>query len=443
MKKTTLFSTFSAIAVSAMMLTAGISANAANMDQATNGVLNLTSNDTSLIFSKDIVIHNDDASVTSVYGPTVTYNYTAAPAEGTELANITDSEGKTVMAKAGPANGILFPEDTVEKKVGKAKFTSGSVNLTSSGEAVISAPVTLSVDLDQFPGAGVYRYKITESVPEGTTLTSASITRGDNYSSERYLDVYVKNGDEGLEVSAYVMFHLGNGEEPEIDGKTRTTTVLKKTDGFDSEDKAGEGSSSSVAQDMADHYYTYNYTVKKNIVGDLADKNNKFPFTVNTSSGTNTGKTFAIQCPDSAVTSGTVGTSFTTGLANGETITIYGLPADAKISVTEQNNTSDKYKVSLLNPGTTGDEPQTLAAGASTGFTGEDAIDLTEYSTNTKTKPDKTYDAATEFTNTLESISPTGVILTAAPYAIMLGIAVFFIAMFLRNKKKDESENTI
>lgn len=441
MKKTTLFSTFSAIAVSAMMLTAGISANAANMNQATNGVLSLTSSDTSLTFSKDIVIHNDDASVTSVYGPTFTYNYTAAPAEGTELANITDSEGKTVMAKAGPANGILFPEDT-EKKVGQAKFTSGSVTLTS-GEAVISAPVTLNVDLTKFSGAGVYRYKITESVPEGTTLTSASITRGDNYSSERFLDVYVKNGDEGLEVSAYVMFHLGNGEEALIDGKTETSTILKKTDGFDSEDKAGEGSSSSVAQDMADHYYTYNYTVKKNIVGDLADKTNKFPFTVNTSSGANTGKTFSIKCPDSAVTSGTVGTSFTTGLANGETITIYGLPADAKVSVTEHNNTSDKYKVSLLNPGAEGDEAETLAAGASTGFTGDDAIDLTKYSTNTKTKPDKTYNAATEFTNTLESISPTGVILTAAPYAIMLGIAVFFIAMFLRNKKKDESENTI
>jgi len=435
MKKTTLFSTFSAIAVSAMMLTAGISANAANMNQATNGVLSLTSSDTSLTFSKDIVIHNDDASVTSVYGPTFTYNYTAAPAEGTELANITDSEGKTVMAKAGPANSISFTDGT-------AAFTSSSVTLTN-GEAVISDTVTLNVDLTKFPGAGVYRYKITESVPEGTTLTSASITRGDNYSSERFLDVYVKNGDEGLEVTAYVMFHLGNGEKALIDGKEDTSTILKKTDGFDSEDKAGEGSSSSVAQDMADHYYTYNYTVKKNIVGDLADKNNKFPFTVNTSSGANTGKTFSIKCPDSAVTSGTVGTSFTTGLANGETITIYGLPADAKVSVTEQNNTSDKYKVSLLNPGTTGDEPQTLAAGASTGFTGDDAIDLTEYSTNTKTKPDKTYDAATEFTNTLESISPTGVILTAAPYAIMLGIAVFFIAMFLRNKKKDESENTI
>ena len=59
-------------------------------------------------------------------------------------------------------------------------------------------------------------------------------------------------------------------------------------------------------------------------------------------------------------------------------------------------------------------------------------------------KPTKNADiTGTKFTNKLDDMSPTGVILTAAPYAIMLGVALFFIALYMRNKKKDESENTI
>jgi hypothetical protein len=252
------------------------------------------------------------------------------------------------------------------------------------------------------------------------------------------------------------MFHKGTGETPMvINGTTENNTTGNKTDGYDSDDQTNESSSIGTStQDMADHYYTYNYDVTKEINGALADKTHQFPFTVNTSQpeGSTAGQTFFVTKNKTAIdddaSTGTIAQDVSQTLANGETLYLIGLAANTSITkVMEENDTADTYQSVAENPLV---QSKSVAANATFGFdsTAADATvtpyALTNYAEDTNSKP--TANSAitdTKFTNSLEDISPTGVVLTVAPYAIMLGIAVFFVAVFIRNKKKDEYENTI
>lgn len=431
MKKTRLLSMLSAIAVSATMLTATVNVNAADMANATNGVL--STSDTTLKFTKEIVLHNNEGAA-QIYGPEITYNYVINPYEVTAADVITDAAGKVVKAKTGVTGGVSLTDS-------KAEFTSTEPVTLTSGKAVVDDGLEAAVDLTKFETAGVYRYKITESTAEGA-LTNANIIRDSaNYSSDRYLDVYIKNGASGLEVSAFVMFHVGTNETTTIDGQD-TTTTAKKTTGYDSGDHNGSGSFDPDDGNMADKYYTYNYTVKKVITGDLADKSHEFPFTVATTASSKAGQNFFVQKNSDAASVGTIGATHDVSvkLANNDTLTLIGLPASATVAVTETNDTIESYKGKAVKP-TLGEKLLDETNGKNLGF---DAKNLTNYTPTSETAPTKNTEITdTVFTNTLEEMSPTGVILTYGPYAIMLGVAFFFIGMFLRNKKKDEFENTI
>lgn len=438
----------SAIAVSTTMMTATLNANAAVMPDS--GILSFTNEAaaarSTVTFYKDIVIHNEDTAVTKVYGPEIEYTYSIAPAAGNELATITDAAGNTVTAKAGIAAAIAMGADN------KAAFTSSEVTL-SEGKGVITNGVDITCDVTKFPGAGVYRYKVTEANSD-TARTNASITRDtDNYSVDRYLDVYVKNGTSGLEIAGYVMFHLGKNQVAKIDGNTESEkiTLEKKTTGFDSEDTTDESIGGTQSnQNMADHYYTFNYEVEKEITGALADKSHQFPFTVNTSKPTDS--TAAVNfyvkkteagahssANDSLTATGEIGTAVSEGLADGSRLHLIGLPANASIaSVIETNDTKDTYKSSAEKPAIA---EASVAENGTFGF--DTAKPLTNYAENKKTEPNDSALEVTKFTNNLNDTSQTGVILTYVPYAIMLGVALFFIGMFIRNKKNEENENTI
>ena len=215
--------------------------------------------------------------------------------------------------------------------------------------------------------------------------------------------------------------------------------VEKKTDGYDADDDTTTSSSTQNGGNMADHYYTYNYDLKKVIAGDLADKTHQFAFAIDTSGAAATYAVTKSATNATAPATGTVGTPLPVSLADQGTVKLIGLPANTTVLVTETNNTSDKYKTDIAFPTVaqaTVDKNGTIAF---------DQTDLTNYGTNQKTQPTKTPALGTQttFTNTLDSISPTGVVMMVAPYAIMLAAAGFFILVFLKNRRKDESAGTI
>ena len=425
-----------ALAVSMTMGTAAFAADASTA----KGVADVAeSNETTLTIPKTIYVYNDES--TNVYQPDITYTYTVGTVETTSADTVTDVSGNKATVKSGISGGVTLTTD-------KAEFKNTDTVTASTSGAAITKNIVVSVDLSQFSSAGVYRYSITEDVPDA--LTTAGITRDQKYSSVRYLDVYIgndANGTNGKKVIGYVLF-VDNDGKGVIDGKTSgNSTITGKSNGFEQAIYTGDNyTEQSDKTAYADRYYTYNYTIEKKIEGTLADKNNAFPFTFATSGVTgqkylvSTTGTSLAGAPDGVAA---VGTDVTANLADGKTITIKGLPANTKFNVTEKNNTADTYTLGVV------DESQTdpVVDNASVAPSNNKAMfnELTAmtnyaaYNNPKGTEPTASYSAAT-FTNTLNEVSPTNVVMRFAPYLFILGAAIVLLVLMRRRKASQDAE---
>ena len=366
----------------AAMMTLGMTATALADETVTND----------LTINKQIVISNPEGS--SVYGPAVTYTYTLTAARAGAIVN--DGTSAAVV-KAGKL-------EAADETVKTVTFTNDETVAAAAEGTVIAGSAAFTFDAAKFGAAGVYRYMITETAPEN--FDAVGLTREDTYNPVRFLDVYVKNGEEGLEIYGYILF-----EGTENDGMTATSA---KSDGY-TEDEA---------QENVDTFKTSNLTVSKTIAGTLADMTNKFPFEVKIDSETITSGKFLVNGEttdfDGSYVNGALAEDSTLALGNGDQIVLTGIPvgnAATAYTANEFNNTPDTYKVSGAYDGE-------IKAGEATGVEAE------------ALSADAAATAA--FTNTLDAVSPTGVILRFAPYALMLGAGVAFLMISRRRRSEEE-----
>ncbi|MBP3760145.1 MAG: hypothetical protein J6I55_01485 [Ruminococcus sp.] len=352
----------------------------------------------------------------------------------------------------------------------------------------------------QVNGPGVYRYKI-EDVTTPETLAASGIDRKykdttNDHDKYVYLDVYTKYNanKDGLVIYGYVLLKDAQGND-NVDvtyDHTETGETLKVT-GFDTESENTNTYSDqnfNKADLTSDAYHTYNVEVSKKTEGDLADTQHNFPFKIEltnsnkvtslddfyfvitkdgqainartTSLGTgklaDTEFGVALDANGTWILDGSPSTSDSSAasanlkLQNGDKIVITGLPVKTSIKVTETNDTADTYSVSATNlvQPTGGDTT------AAINFKGKTAnnedIDVTSLSVaknNTAemsaaleiTKTDKGQKIV--FTNTLKDISVTGLLFNIAPFIFITAAGVVLITLFMRNKKKDNSDNMI
>lgn len=227
--------------------------------------------------------------------------------------------------------------------------------------------------------------------------------------------------------TGFVQDYIDKDVDPELDG---TTTGNPKTD-----------------KKLADEYYTYNYKVTKVITGNLSDKKETFPFTVTVKG--NNGQKFTADGQEAAIASGEK--VIKKPLGNNESIELIGIPANASIAVEESNPNPGTYTVSLTEAGEitapavvySDTTAKKLTPNNTASFAEKKISEYVTAATPANALLDKQNLKATVFTNDLQTISPTGVVLMAAPYAIMLGAAVFFIVFSLRRRRDEEAKNTI
>lgn len=172
----------------------------------------------------------------------------------------------------------------------------------------------------------------------------------------------------------------------------------------------------------------YNITLTNNVTGNMGDRSNQFAFSgaisdngryIYASKGSAPTATNANKIEDSGS-----GTSISTTLAHGETYYISGLSSDALVSYTETNNTQDTYSVSI-----TGGTASAASAVAPSGTKSMAQSPITGSTNNA---------SAVTFTNNLDSVSPTGVVLRYGPYIGMLAIAAALIVFARRRKAEGE-----
>ena len=193
-------------------------------------------------------------------------------------------------------------------------------------------------------------------------------------------------------------------------------------------------SSTSGSQADVDVYETQNFELTKDVQGTLADPNNNFPVSIalTPASGVTAPKldvTLASGAVLNGTSTDTLGTYITLGTLSGTVkddskITLVGIPAGSTVAITETNNTPDSYKVKAGTSAGAVDlfAEATIASGANAGPT----------STQTFTAKQVAF-----ITNTLDAISPTGIVMRYGPFGFMLaaGIALLFVAT--RRREED------
>lgn len=439
----------------------------------------------SVNIKKEIKAYNPDESY--VYGPAITYTYSITAAAGEELVNITDqpedhTSGVATVTKALAGVGTPVLNGTAANVIAWT-----NTDILEASATGVSNYKNLNVDFSSivFTQPGVYRYKISETVTyDNTGVTDGAI------SDTRYLDVYVmRSGDfdpthDGTTGHEYVAGDWSiygyvcispESVTNDAGGKTAVDPNTKKTNGFIYDDT-----------NSPDEYYTYNFVVSKDLVGDNNMINNQFPLAVAFSGGpsgtfqliaetdadskstittttetattTVNGNTISgsILKVGSAVALSSFGNAGSPKVADGNTTTgttvgfikYIGIPNTTIVSVTETNNViGTTYTASVKEDVGSGLATTTITS--TTGTMGASdataSIDNGETATRTAatggTAGQIAKNVQIQFTNNLATISPTGLMFRYGPYVLILicGVVLLFLGVkFMRRNKEED-----
>ena len=416
-----------------------------------------------LVLEKELKVYNLDES--KVNAPTITYKYTIAP--GSAGKTVTDNSNKhtanppqsvTAPTKAGIINETSTIAVNGTNTTGTVSFSAETDELDAGTNGVKNVKL-ISIDFSKvvFTGAGIYRYTITESLAEGfeydnTGVTETKISGSETHGSHvRYVDVYVKptdrkngntpvfqNGLTADEWDIYGFTCFYNDEDITDSDKTEKAV---KTTGF------VDGTTNGSTEVLADQYYTYNLTISKTVEGDnFAKLNHQFPFTVIFTNG-DVKKDIQLKTK----TNGTV-TDFThevgeptwSGVAtllSGGSIKYIGIPMGTDVEVYETNDVAGTtYKVTTTRTNATtqtGTDDMVISGSKPTSAVSQTtkSADQSTKSVIDTTKNEDDDDAHTiAITNTLVTISPTGVVLRIAPYIMILAAGIILLLVSRRRK---------
>ncbi len=434
------FRRFSAIAAGlALSLTLSAPAYAATLNNG--GVYEGNAN--SITINKAVVIANEEGSAASgltVAYPDMSFGYSVSPYTITGKT-VKDANGDIAEVKAGLAAALTASNSSIS-------IASGSVVLNANGQQAVNGAITFTVDVDAYKnagyGAGVYRYEITESSDKDALAAKGVVRAATN--KVYYLDVYLKNTSTGgLEPGGFVL----SDDDDDI-----TPTDNDKQGGFDdvpvdptpgedptdpTNDPRDDYQLTGAVTDLSvnDHYLTYNVTLNKVVAGVMGDKTHGFAFTATLD---NKGLDYQYEVTGNDAVSlnkaldSASDSSVNVALSNNGTLKIWGLSPLATVNYSENNNTDSVYKTKIdTAAGTVVKAEADLVAGA----------DLAAYATAqnvTNSLADTAHNAAADvvYTNTLNDISPTGVVLRFAPYIAMLGASMILLLAFKSNKAYEE-----
>ena len=410
----------------AMVAAMGVSAFAADENENINGNGTVIGNNDpaaaalkkTLVIEKELTVYNPET--TKVYAPNITYTYAIEGIDDPQKV-VTDKDGVSATTKKGPSGATITDvswantEKVDASKTGTANtkdITIDFSNVTFSGTG---------------EGAGVYRYKITET----STDKAANGIKEGTIANERYLDVYVRDprsGENGYQIYGYVLFENNNNIDGRDSATTDTVAQAVKTEGF-------VATTSPSGNLTADSYYTYNVSVTKTLVNDSANETHAFPFDFAfTKDASLTGNFNLIASYAAADTPTEMGATISTTIAHGATVKYTGIPCGTEVEIVETNDIpTSAYKVT-----TTGADDNISGKLVNNGeTTDKDNTTVKVKSTTVLTEAEKNFDIT--FTNTLELISPTGVAMAILPFVILLGFGIGFMVLGT-TKRKEEYE---
>ena len=430
--------------------------------------------------SFDKVILVEDNGTEGVDEPYVSWKYTIRPVKSDGSVD-TINAGLTPDVAATYKKGTTTISDgtnTVPVEPGTAAMITGGTEKTAEFKAdtyaiptaVITAPdkqtftktVSFSFDTTQFTKPGVYRFVITEDVPDGANKADVEDIggRGDDgtekdvpYQRERFLDVYVRSKDTAgaitYEIYGYVM-HSGDTDKDH--NATGNKWALHKNSGFDGGKQKGNG---KLTPQGYTKYTPRKVKIKKKISG-LVPTDTLFPFTIQllhggatTAANDNKDMEIKVKYPGFTPTAPNAYQIMSVddfnaavrNLKHDDEVEIIGLPKSTTVKVQEQN----KNFVGAVKSDLTGyksidliDANKDTSITVGTKVLKPDATSTDPDSFSTEVSKQLTNnDLGLLYHNHVDEITPTGVVLTVVPYAMMIFVSISMAFMFLTKRKEE------
>lgn len=354
---------------------------------------------------------------TAISGTNTTFTKVMSLKEGVKVPNVTYSYAVTAGAAqtAGDGTIAVYAGNDAEKTNGVMPTIADiTFSATDAHDAEDATKVTKTATVDfsgvQFKSPGVYRYLVTESgTAQGLTEDASDEDR------IKALDVYVIDNDGTLEVAGYI---LHNNQTDPAQKLTEATTLDDKAAGFEAEYSTNDVTlSKKVAGNQASKEQYFEFTVK--ITG--ADANTKYAVDLTNADATTkvTASNAETHTNEAEITTDGEGKATVTyWLQHGQSIKILGFAGETGYSITEAN---EDYTVSTSK--TEGD------AAAVTG----DSVTVSDDAV--------TADSTVAYTNTRESVIPTGLFIDAKTGAgIVLFGAALTAGVVIYMKRKNEAE---
>lgn len=404
--------------------------------------------------AKEITVFNVDE--TEVMAPTISYTYTITSGEpGKSITDQTtdhDPEGAVTRTTfAGVTDGVSLGDTN-----GVVAWTAENKLTADPDGAPNYKYLTIDFTNVKFGKPGVYRYVINEALTSGT-YAQAGVTENEvktnpvTHTHTRYLDVYVKSaknanfvdGDKASNWEIYGYVCMIDNDDITPDGDTTSLGALK-TNGF------VQATNDSI-ETTADRYYTFNVTISKELVGDAYSNNHEFPVHVDYTNDAVTQDVLLIAKKTGTATDyahTAVAVNSLDGLAkiaNGGSIKYIGIPCGTTVAVYETNDVAGTtYETTLTVDGTAGATKSIVSTGTPGAFAtyAEQSYNSLkgEITTTADERDSETGLHTVAIKNEFSLISPTGVVLRIAPYALILGAGILLLLISRRRNALVEEE---
>ncbi len=307
---------------------------------------------------------------------------------------------------AGNTNGVTIPD---------ISFTDSETGSTTR-RAKVSFP--------EWTAAGKYEYTVKETAAT-PAITDEEHQKMIMSQAEYTMDVYVSNGDNGLEISNIIVNKKKDDKGEVATGKVDISDTDNNGFNFTNTYVQEAGTGTDPTNPDPD-YTTYGSLDVSKIIktdaADTADTNKDFDFTANFTFPTGTdGTTFGAKATIEDSTTTITGASYTFKLKHNQNVKFTGLPVGTKISVTE--SATPNYKGSadvVINNGT----KETVTA---TKY--DEALTVSDKSLGQKKN-------TVDVTNTYNYVPTTGIIMNTLPYVLMIALCGAALMAFVAFKRR-------
>ena len=341
-------------------------------------------------------------------------------AEGGTTSNVKEAYiSKTFNTVVGKNETFSFKAEQVEGKT--AKVTIPDINFleTETGSKTKRAQVTFP----EWPDAGKYEYTVTETAatPEITDEEHQKMIMSQ---AEYTMDVYVTNGDSGLEIANIIVNKTKDDKGTSATGKVDISDTDKN--GFNFTNTYAQEAGTGTDPTNPDPTYTddgsLNVTKKINANGGTLDTKKAFYFTATFTfpKGTDATTFGGVKGADgNKISIGEDGTYKFTLTANGN-MKFTGVPVGTQISVVE--SATPNYKGSAESVFNGQKQTPVEASKYNTAFNIANTLGQ---------KQNKVV-----VTNTYDYVPTTGIIMNTLPYVLMIALCGAALIAFVAFKRR-------